>query len=91
MGLKRIHHPNALWCHAGLLFCPWCGKEEQNEGTVINHLQTTHYRLGLICSRCLCFPVITSEAMQHHCQICKQSDAKEEDDGHNDDDVSELD
>ena len=43
MGLKGIHSPEALkWC-AGQLFCPWCGKEGQNESTVeiINVLCTT--------------------------------------------------
>ena len=38
MGLKGIHHPNALHCCTGLLFCPWCSKEGQNGGTVINNL-----------------------------------------------------
>ena len=28
---------------------PWCRKEGQNEGTIVNHLWTTHYRLGLAC------------------------------------------
>ena len=49
MGLMGIHNPNALWCYAGYTYCPWCRKEEQNEGTVVNHLRTTHYRLGLVC------------------------------------------
>ena len=64
MGLKGIHHPNALHCFTGLVFFPWCGKEEQNDGTVVNHLWTMHYRFGLICSGCLCCPLTTSEAMQ---------------------------
>ena len=72
MGLKGIHHPNALCHHAGLSYCPWCGKEGQNEGIVLNHLQTVHYRLGLVCSRCLHIPATTSEAMQHHSQGCRQ-------------------
>ena len=37
MGLKGIHHPNALCHHAGLSYCPWCRKEGQNVGTVVNH------------------------------------------------------
>ena len=91
MGLIGIHHPNALCCHAGLPYCSWCGKEGQNEGTVVNYLQTTHYRLGLVCSRCLCYSTTTSEAMQHHGQVCRQpieSDAKEEDEGPNNDNAS---
>ena len=46
MGLKGIHHPDAL-CHcAGLSFCPWCGKEGQNEGTVVNHLPDNTLPIG---------------------------------------------
>ena len=47
MGLMGIHNPNALWCYACYTYCPWCGKEGQNEGTVVNHLRMTHYRLVL--------------------------------------------
>ena len=46
MGLMGIHDPNALWHYAGYTYCPWCEKEGQNEGTMVNHLRTTHYRLG---------------------------------------------
>ena len=84
MGLKGVHHPDALHHFAGLTFCPWCGKEGQNEGTVVNHLWTMHYKLGLVCGRCLHFPLITSEAIQCHGQGCKQpmeSDTEEEDGG----------
>ena len=49
MGLMGIHDPDALWHYAGYTYCPWCGKEGQNEGTVVNHLRTTHFRLGLVC------------------------------------------
>ena len=81
IGLKGIHHPNALCHHAGLSYCPWCGKEGQNKGTVVNHLQTTHYKLGLVCHRYLCFSVTTSKSMWHHGQVCRKSDAEEEDEG----------
>ena len=50
MGLKGIHDPDALWHFMGYTSCPWCGKEGQNEGTMVNHLRTTHYRLGLVCA-----------------------------------------
>ena len=35
--LRGAHpfHPDTLHCHPGLLYCPLCGKEGQNEGTVI--------------------------------------------------------
>ena len=91
MGLEGIHHPDTLHHHAGLLYCPWCRKEGQNEGTVVNHLQTMCYRLGLVCSRCLCHSTTSSKAMWHHGQVCRQSDTKEEDGGPSDDDTSTSD
>ena len=53
MGLKGIYDSDALWHFAGYTYCPWHGKEGQNEGTVVNHLRTTHYRLGLVCDQFL--------------------------------------
>ena len=53
MGLMGIHDPDALWHCARHTYCPWCGKEGQNKGTVVNHLRTTHYRLGLVCTSVL--------------------------------------
>ena len=35
MGLVGIHDPDALCHFNGLTHCPWCGKEGQNEGTVV--------------------------------------------------------
>ena len=83
MGLKRIHTPKALKHQASLLFCPWCRKEGQNEGTMVNHLCTRHYCLGLICERCLSYFTTTSDTMQHHTQgsesmhFCKGKPDKE--------------
>ena len=56
MGLKGIHDPDALQHFAGYTYCPWCGKDGQNEGTIVNHLRTVHYKLGLICNQCFCCP-----------------------------------
>ena len=42
MGLKGIHDPEALQCFASYTFCPWCGKDRQNEGTIVNHLRMDH-------------------------------------------------
>ena len=42
MGLQGIHAPKALKWQAGLSFYLWCGKEGQNEGTVVNHLCTRY-------------------------------------------------
>ena len=38
MGLAGIHDPDALCNFNSMAHCPWCGKEGQNEGTVVNHL-----------------------------------------------------
>ena len=66
MGLTSIHHLDAL-CHFNrVTHCLWCRKEGQNEGTVINHFQMMHYKLGLVCKKCFCCPSVTSEAIWHH-------------------------
>ena len=68
MGLMDIHDLDAL-CHFNrLAHCPWCRKVGQNEGTIINHLRTTHYKLGLICKKCFSCPSTTLEAICHHDQ-----------------------
>ena len=73
MGLIGIHDPNALWCYAGYTYCPWCGKEGQNEGTMVNHLRMTHYRLGLVCNQCFGCPTVTLDSLcQHGHQNCQQ-------------------
>ena len=72
MGLMGIHNPNVLQHYAGYTNCPWCGKEGQNEGTMVNHLRTTHYRLGLVCDWCFGCPTVTSDLLcQHWCQNCQ--------------------
>ena len=38
MGLVGIHDPDALHCFSGITHWPWCQKEGQNEGTMVNHL-----------------------------------------------------
>ena len=58
MGLKGIHDPDALRHFASYTYCPWCGKDGQNEGTIINHLRTVHYKLGLICDQCFRCPAV---------------------------------
>ena len=71
MGLEGIYSPQALWEQSGLSFCPWCGKEGQNEGMVVNHLQMMHYHLGLVCTNCLDFFTTSSDTMQWHALVCK--------------------
>ena len=66
MGLKGIHDPDAHQHFAGFTYCPWCGKEGQNEGMVVNHPQTVHYRLGLVCNRCYGCLSIMSDTLCHH-------------------------
>ena len=56
MGLTGIHILDALCHFSGITYCPWCRKEGQNEVTMVNHLLTMHYRLGLVCNRCYCCP-----------------------------------
>ena len=50
----------------GYTHCPWCGKSGQNEGTIINHLRTTHYKLGLICDQCFGCPTMMSDTLHRH-------------------------
>ena len=38
MGLVGIHNPDALHHFSGVTYCPWCGKEGQNKGTMVNYL-----------------------------------------------------
>ena len=66
MGLMGIHDPDALRHFASFTYCPWCGKEGQNEGTVVNHLRTMHYKLGLVCDKCYSCPTITSDTLCCH-------------------------
>ena len=68
MGLVGIHDLDALCHFNGLSPCPWCGKEGQNEGTVVNHLQTVHYRLGLVCNKCYNYPSTSSDTLCCHSQ-----------------------
>ena len=68
MGLVGIHDPDALHCFSGVTHCPWCGKEGPNKGTVVNHLQTVHYRLGLVCNKCHDCLLTTSDTLHHHSQ-----------------------
>ena len=71
MGLKGIHDPEALWHFSRFMYCPWCGKLGQNEGTIMNHLRTTHYKLGLICDRCFGCPTMMVDTLcQHGCINC---------------------
>ena len=68
MELAGIHDPDSLWHFAGFTYCPWCGKEGQNEGMVVNHLRTTHYRPGLVCDKSPGCPTTTSDTL--HCHGC---------------------
>ena len=77
MGLVGIHDPDALCHFSGLTHCPWCGKEGQNEGTVVNHLQTVYYRLGLVCNKCKDCPSTSSDTLHcHGQQNCQQPGEK---------------
>ena len=83
MGLAGVHNTDALCHFSSLTFCPWCRKEEQNEGTIVNHLWMTHYKLGLVCGTCFHCPSVTSKAIQHHgwksCQQPQGEDVGQDD------------
>ena len=77
MGLVGIHDPDALCHFNGLTYCPWCRKESQNEGTVVNYLQVVHYRLGLVCDKCNNYPSTSLDTLIHHSwQNCQQPGEK---------------
>ena len=66
MGLKGIHDPEALQHFASYMFCPWCGKDRQNEGTIVNHLRMDHYKLELVCNLCFSCPMNSADTLHHH-------------------------
>ena len=66
MGLLGIHDLDTLHCFSGINNCPWCGKEDQNEGTMVNYLWTEHYRLGLVCNRCHDCASIMADTFHYH-------------------------
>ena len=77
MGLVGIHDPDALHCFNSLTHCHWCGKEGQNEETVVNHLWTVHYRLGLVCNKCNDCPSTLLDTLHcHGWQNCQHSGEK---------------
>ena len=69
MGLKGIHDLEALQHFARYTYCLWCGKSGQNEGTIINHLRTVHYKLGLICNQCFGCPTTMVDTLCQHGHI----------------------
>ena len=79
MRLDGTHSLKALQWQNSLNFCPWCRKEGQNEGIVVNHLHTMHYHLGLICAHCLNYFTISTDTMQQHAQLCKSTAASNDD------------
>ena len=73
MGLVGIHDLDAFCHFSGITYCPWCRKEGQNKGTMVNHLQTIHYRLGLVCNRCHdCQSTMSDTLCCHGWQDCCQ-------------------
>ena len=68
MGLMGIHDPDAHQHFSGITHCPWCGKEGQNKGTMVNHLWTVHYRLGLVCNQCHNCPSTMANTLHCHGQ-----------------------
>ena len=80
MGPVGIHDLDALCHFNGLTHCLWYGKEGQNEGAVVNHLWTVHYRVGLVCNKCNDCPSTTSDTLCcHGQQNCQQPGEKNPD------------
>ena len=48
---------------------------------MVNHLQPSHYQLGLICSHCVKYFTMSADAMHQHSQLCKLAPASTDDDG----------
>ena len=81
MLLEGIHTPEALHRWGGHSYCPWCAKEGQNEGTMVNHLCTVHYHIGLVCTLCLAFFTTSADTMRKygpHCKAMTTGDQEEE-------------
>ena len=79
MGLKGIHSSEALHQWGSSSYCPWCRKEGQDEGMVVNHLMTMHYHLGLVCILCMDIFATSTDTMRQHMCICKSMAAKDRD------------
>ena len=84
MDLKGIHSPKALLWQSSLTFCLWCGKEGQNEGTIVNHMWTMHYYLGLIRACCLEYFTRSTDTMHQHALLCKSMATGDDDDDRED-------
>ena len=78
MGLVGIHDQDTLRHFSGITHCPQCWKEGQNKGTMVNHLRTVHYRLGLVCNWCYDCPSTMADTLCHHGQHnCCQTQGEE--------------
>ena len=44
--------------------------EGQNEGTMVNHLCTVHYHLGLVCALCLACFTTSADTTRKHRTCC---------------------
>ena len=62
MGLTGIHDLDMLSHFNELTHCTWCGKEGQNEGTIINHLWTVHYVRNVLAAHLSCWRPSTATA-----------------------------
>ena len=97
VGLRGVHSLETLHQQGGHSFCPCCVKEGQNEGTVMNHLKTMHYHLGLVCALCVDFFSTSADTMMWYAHICRsitatkvndweEEESKNYNDGNKDDD-----
>ena len=79
MGLKGIHSPKILHWQDGHSYCSWCGKEGQNEDTIVNYLRTVHYHLGLVCTLCMDFFATSVDTKRWHAHACNSMANKDKD------------
>ena len=71
MGLKGIHYPEALHWWGGHSYCPWCAKEGQNEGTIINHSEQYTITWAWYVPFCMDFFAMSVDTMRKHMPFCK--------------------
>ena len=65
-GLKGNPFPWGPEAARWSVLLPWCGKEGQNRGMVVNHMQMSQYDLSLIFGWCLEYFTTSTNAMHCH-------------------------
>ena len=58
---------------------PGVERRGHNEGTVVNHFQTMHYHLGLVCALCWDFFAMSAHTMRWHMPSCMSMATEDKD------------